>query len=163
MFGCPSDTSKKISDQSAAATGSYALVNGSNGPSSGIDTYKIKLNNTGMFNYAVSYPLSSITDGTSNTLIAGEVVDAHTAASSNRWMVASRLSDVLRSTENPINTMPGKGVVYNTMNAAFASRHPGGAHFVFADGHVAFLNDSINLTTYRALSTRSGGESVNAP
>jgi prepilin-type processing-associated H-X9-DG protein len=163
MFGCPSDTSKKVSDASQAATGSYALVNGSNGPSSGLDTYKIKLNNTGMFNYAVSYTMAHMTDGTSNTLIAGEVIEAHTSQSSNRWMVASRHSDVLRSTENPINTQPGKGVVYSTLNAAFASRHPGGAHFAFADGHVAFLNDNINLTVYRALSTRSGGETVTAP
>jgi len=40
------------------------------------------------------------------------------------------------------------------VNAAFASRHPGGAIFAFADGHVTFIGDDIDLNTYRWLSTR---------
>lgn len=42
----------------------------------------------------------------------------------------------------------------------FYSRHVGGAgvHFLFADGHVAFLTSSINLKTYWALCTRAGSE-----
>jgi prepilin-type processing-associated H-X9-DG protein len=40
----------------------------------------------------------------------------------------------------------------------FRSRHAGGAQFVFADGHVTFISDSINTATYRGLSTRDGGE-----
>jgi hypothetical protein len=30
--------------------------------------------------------------------------------------------------------------------------------FAFLDGHVSFLSDTINLTAYRALSTREGKE-----
>ena len=40
-------------------------------------------------------------------------------------------------------------------NGAFASRHPGGGQFVFGDGRVAFLSDTISQATYRALSTRA--------
>ena len=40
----------------------------------------------------------------------------------------------------------------------FYSMHSGGANFVFADGHVAFLSETIDYPTYRALSTRAGGE-----
>ena len=44
----------------------------------------------------------------------------------------------------------------------FRSQHPGGAHFVFGDGSVKFLKESINLTTYQALGTRNGKEAVGA-
>ncbi len=42
----------------------------------------------------------------------------------------------------------------------FRSQHPGGANFLFGDGSVKFLKESIDLTTYRALGTRNGGEVV---
>jgi prepilin-type N-terminal cleavage/methylation domain-containing protein/prepilin-type processing-associated H-X9-DG protein len=44
----------------------------------------------------------------------------------------------------------------------FRSRHPGGANFVFTDGSVHFLKESINLTTYQALGTRSSAEVISA-
>jgi prepilin-type N-terminal cleavage/methylation domain-containing protein/prepilin-type processing-associated H-X9-DG protein len=40
----------------------------------------------------------------------------------------------------------------------FYSLHSGGANYVFADGHVAFLPETIDYQTYRALATRAGGE-----
>jgi prepilin-type processing-associated H-X9-DG protein/prepilin-type N-terminal cleavage/methylation domain-containing protein len=44
----------------------------------------------------------------------------------------------------------------------FYSQHPGGMNVVFADGHVAFLSNSIGETTFQALATRSGGEPVSS-
>lgn len=40
------------------------------------------------------------------------------------------------------------------------SFHSGGANVVFADGHVAFVRDSISLPTFAALATRAAGEVV---
>jgi prepilin-type N-terminal cleavage/methylation domain-containing protein/prepilin-type processing-associated H-X9-DG protein len=40
----------------------------------------------------------------------------------------------------------------------FSSNHTGGVNFVFSDGSVRFLADSIPLVTLQALSTRGGGE-----
>ena len=46
---------------------------------------------------------------------------------------------------------------------AFRSQHTGGANFVFADGSVRFLRDSIDQTTFTWLGTRAGGEVVSIP
>jgi prepilin-type processing-associated H-X9-DG protein len=40
--------------------------------------------------------------------------------------------------------------------------HPGGANFVFADGSVRFIKNSINTLTYWAIGTRNNGEVVSA-
>jgi prepilin-type N-terminal cleavage/methylation domain-containing protein/prepilin-type processing-associated H-X9-DG protein len=43
----------------------------------------------------------------------------------------------------------------------FYSLHVGrGAHFLFADGHVTFLKAAMDYKTYKALSTRAGGEVI---
>jgi len=44
----------------------------------------------------------------------------------------------------------------------YYSRHPGGVNFVFGDGSVKFIKDSINPTVYQALATRAGGEVVSS-
>lgn len=42
----------------------------------------------------------------------------------------------------------------------FSSRHPGGAQFAFADGHVTFVRSSIDILVYRAAGTINGGETL---
>ncbi|NDH94443.1 MAG: DUF1559 domain-containing protein [Planctomycetia bacterium] len=42
----------------------------------------------------------------------------------------------------------------------FYSQHPSGINVVFADGHVAFISDSMTESVFQALATRSGGEVV---
>ena len=42
----------------------------------------------------------------------------------------------------------------------FRSRHPNGANFVFADGSVKFLKNSVAVAPYRALGTRRGSEVI---
>ncbi len=172
-FVCPSSTDEEFiinSDGTRAtefATGSYALVTGSNGPSQGIGT-GVKVNN-GMYIYIRALQLRECTDGLSNTFVVGEVTSAHlNGGSYNRWMLAGRHVDSLRTTDNPLNTPVNMGVIYPAGNAtgangAFSSRHPGGGLFGFGDGSVTFISETINLGTYRALSTREGGESINLP
>ena len=167
-FVCPSSTDDKFTRTAAGvvstefATGSYALATGSNGPSQGTAA-GVKVNN-GMYIYIRALQVRECTDGLSNTFVVGEVVSSHLPGGENRWMLAGRHVDSLRSTENAVNTPVNMGIVYPAgatgANSAFGSRHPGGALFGLGDGSVTFISETINLATYRALSTREGGESV---
>ncbi len=164
-FVCPSDDSQPM--RGSCATGSYALAQGSNGPSFGIDQHRVKHYNNGVFLYRTVNSAKDIVDGLSNTMFVGETVEGHTQNSANCWTIGSRHTHSLRSTDNPLNTPPGQGVTVDlygySANGAFGSRHPFGAFFGFGDGHVRFLSENIDLDTYRALSTRAGREVVTVP
>jgi prepilin-type processing-associated H-X9-DG protein len=45
-------------------------------------------------------------------------------------------------------------------NVTCHSRHVGGVHALFCDGHVQFVSNSVNLATWQALGTRYGAEVV---
>lgn len=166
VYVCPSDTALPFVANTGsgftinAATGSYAFSTGTNGPTQGI-SQSVKYDNNGMFVYRYTKRIADILDGTSNTLAVGEVYDGHLGNNPNVWSVGSRLTHCLRSTENPINTPPGTGILYSsTNNAAFMSRHTTGANFALGDGSVRFLNQNMDITNYRAMSTIRGGETV---
>src|SRR5437762_4883675 len=106
VYVCPSD---KISKPfwptyeavagvyvSKVATGNYAVVHGRRGSDEGIAS-DMKVNNTGMFNYKRFHRIAECTDGLSNTMIVGEVIDTDTDLSSNIWSSANRLEDTMRN------------------------------------------------------------------
>jgi prepilin-type N-terminal cleavage/methylation domain-containing protein/prepilin-type processing-associated H-X9-DG protein len=161
VFVCPSDDSEPISVQyspALAATGSYALVQGTRGPRR--PRAEAKYDNDGLFLYVIPRKASEVTDGLSNTLMLGEVLLADTWESSNTWTYARLNADSLRSTDYPLNTPPGSGSGYERQDGAFGSQHPSGAVFAYADGHVEFLEDIIDPAAYRALSTIAGDELI---
>jgi prepilin-type processing-associated H-X9-DG protein len=43
-------------------------------------------------------------------------------------------------------------------NVTAHSRHTGGVHALFCDGHIQFVSNSVNLATWQALGSRNGGE-----
>ncbi len=55
----------------------------------------------------------------------------------------------------------GGGYAYG-LYANATSNHPGGCNFLFADGSVKFIKDTIDLQTYWSLGTRAGGEVLSA-
>jgi prepilin-type N-terminal cleavage/methylation domain-containing protein/prepilin-type processing-associated H-X9-DG protein len=42
------------------------------------------------------------------------------------------------------------------------SFHPGGVNLLMLDGHVQFIKDSVSMLTFRAISTRAGGEVISS-
>ncbi|HEY6564607.1 MAG TPA: DUF1559 domain-containing protein [Pirellulaceae bacterium] len=162
-FVCPTERSKPVSDvyhPVMAATSSYAFCQGTLGPDS--PRHVAKFENDGMFLYVVPRKVRHLRDGTAATMMLGEVAWADTFESSNTWSYAIVHADCLRSTRNPPNTPPGGGINYERRNGAFGSLHPQGLNFCFADGHVRFVAEDIDLQAYRAASTIGGRESLSA-
>ncbi|MGD0516591.1 MAG: DUF1559 domain-containing protein [Thermoguttaceae bacterium] len=166
LFVCPSDPSPPTTDLSGdvndntgvGATGSYAVVGGTQGPPG--HPWQIKIDNDGPFIYKRQYTRKDITDGVSHTFFVGELRDGLC-----KWTAGQRHTTI-RYTTNPLNTFPGKGLIDSDngddFNGAFGSRHMGGANFAFGDGHVVFVSDTIATALYQALSTRASKEIVSA-
>lgn len=57
----------------------------------------------------------------------------------------------------------GSTSMNNFNDLPMGSNHPGGCHFLLADGSVRFISENIDFPTYVVLSTRSSGESAQAP
>jgi prepilin-type processing-associated H-X9-DG protein len=77
-----------------------------------------------------------------------------------RWYVTSRYQHVMPPNHNscmlfPSDTNPAPRL-HQVVTAA--SRHRGGTHTVFCDGHLKFVSEDIDLHVWRALGTRNGQE-----
>jgi prepilin-type N-terminal cleavage/methylation domain-containing protein/prepilin-type processing-associated H-X9-DG protein len=155
-YVCPSDTSKPTASPYGyaypSAVGSYVLVQGTLGTTNG----NCKFNNNGMFMYARTRQASDVKDGLSNTIFVGESIENDNPAQPNLWTQAWRGLDCLRNTSVRLNTVPPQTGNYMDANGAFGSRHPGGGHFAFGDGHVSFISEGIAFDIYQALSTIAG-------
>jgi prepilin-type N-terminal cleavage/methylation domain-containing protein/prepilin-type processing-associated H-X9-DG protein len=132
--------------------------------------------------------IAAFLDGTSNTLLMAEVINPINSgnATDHRGDIYnddrncaqfealtppnSPLSDQLPAPSGlnycaypfgsnpPCVNAPPSSPAYN----AARSFHSGGVNALMADGHVIFAKNSINVITWRALSTMSGGEVVSA-
>jgi prepilin-type N-terminal cleavage/methylation domain-containing protein/prepilin-type processing-associated H-X9-DG protein len=120
--------------------------------------------------------IAAITDGTSNTIMAGEVLPS-AAADSNFWFFNGAYAGTTVPLGWNANTVPPEaanclgqwqnttapnGCRYSAAAKGFVSLHPGGSNMLFGDGSVRFLKNSINLVTYCALGSRAGGEVVSS-
>ena len=108
------------------------------------------------------YPFTAITDGTSNTLMVGEIawVNNITGTRYRSWIRGCDTAPVCAGSRNVVNSINTPSIaLFNDI--AFGSMHPSGANFLMGDGAVRFIRDSINLNTYRAMASRDGGEALN--
>ncbi len=62
------------------------------------------------------------------------------------------------STPNSHNCIYGFSIDY--ANFPCSSYHSNGVNMLFLDGHVQFMSNSVSLSTFQAVSTRSGGDNV---
>lgn len=102
---------------------------------------------------------SKITDGTSHTLMVGEVIGSGPGTNSGYWWAAWNVLHTANGINLPRRIRPGG--LFIPEETGFASYHPGGAHFLFCDGSASFLNESIDQAVLAAITTRAGGEALN--
>jgi len=118
--------------------------------------------------------LVSIKDGTSNTIMIGETLPQfHDHFSEGSWANynggAAHITTII-----PINRTISKTIRTGACSQdnglwrdrnwnwswGFRSNHSGGANFVFADGSVKFLSQSIDMRTYVLLGCRDDGQPI---
>ena len=113
-----------------------------------------------------------ITDGTAQVIAMGEILPSKTPRYRWGWM---HFNGLWTATTAPINYpviglwergYPGPQGCQHWQNrqtaVGFKSMHKGGAQFVFADGSVHFLAETIDYLTYNRLGCRRDGEPVGA-
>jgi prepilin-type processing-associated H-X9-DG protein len=128
----------------------------------------------GMFYRNTAAQFADVTDGTSNTIFVGERSSNLAYAT---WTGAVTGGQVPPKFPNPYGYGPEGAPVLilghtgdaadnppHTPNSAvnhvddFWSEHPQGANFLFVDGSVQQINDTINPQVWWALGTKAGGE-----
>lgn len=124
-------------------------------------------NGDGMFFHDSIIRFANVTDGTSNTLAFGEIIGRgkntfHCCA----WQAYSDgigtvngLNAPWRSTQNRQLPLTHDNWAGNAF-AGPASYHANGVYFVFADGSVHYLSQTIDRNTLSALTTRMEGDTM---
>lgn len=116
------------------------LAPGSNSPQSdGKTQYQVFKGAGTLFDGADGPKIASITDGTSNTIMA---VETH----ADQAVIWTKPDDLEVNFDKPTTGLAGA--------------RTGGFHVLLADGSVLFISDNINVQVLKALMTRAGGEVV---
>lgn len=108
-----------------------------------------------------------VTDGLSNTIFFGEVVPGCSELARNGWgktnngngycttLIPINYDSCHDSSSDPCHRSNN----WNT-EAGFKSAHSGGAQFLFGDGSVHFLGETINHQVYQYLGAKNDGNTI---
>ena len=141
--------------------------------------YQPKANGNGtLFNYSEVTP-AQMSDGLSQTLIVGEMTSAKGFDLGNvgvwvgaTWVTRS-VADIHHGINGPGSNPGGRDDSIDPFDGdggnrhdeyfrehGFSSWHPGGGHFLYADGSVQFLNEDTDDLVTCASASRAGEETV---
>ncbi len=98
--------------------------------------------NSHLFEINKCWRIRDTTDGTSNTILAGDV-----SAGFKQWGDPTNVRD------------PGLGI--GQAPDKFGSPFRGGTHFLLMDGSVRFVSENVDINVLKALATPDGGEVIN--
>lgn len=137
----------------------------------------VKPSFAGLFGrWEIGTSLKEVSDGLSNTVMIGEQINGHC-----RYTCVHCSNFPIAPTNIPINTMlrhkegdisANQPVILDgndpeiggyAQACGFKSRHPGGAHFLMADGSVHFFREDMDFYLYNILGARASGEPKQIP
>lgn len=150
----------------------------------------MNLETDGAFYLETGRTLAEFYDGTSNTVLAAEILagrkDLYTGVNlSNpssdyrgKWAWVFSGGSIYMHQHTP-NTSVGDSMRYECVDypdmpcgpwvqndwdiqIAARSHHPGGVNTLFCDGHVSFYQDTVSLVVWQAIATVNGGETFTA-
>ncbi|NLF71243.1 MAG: DUF1559 domain-containing protein [Candidatus Anammoximicrobium sp.] len=163
VFVCPADTGPNLNHhKSGHAKSSYRGVLGNE--TQLVTSHALLIRQNGAFFVNSHVSVEHITDGSSQTLAAGEcrLDPGPTGKRGAIW------AGMRGPTENTLwlsdsawflNAEPD-WCINGAGEQAFSSQHPGGAQFVLADGSVRLISQTIDGTTLERLAARNDGEPV---
>jgi prepilin-type N-terminal cleavage/methylation domain-containing protein len=138
-------TDTALSDPTAGSSGMLVYYEASLGMTQGIVTF------------------SDCNDGTSNTLMIGEMSHTPLPGAANpyrSWVRGTKSPGAAKNLTSPFKTP------YTTNNfndIGMGSNHSGGTSFVLGDGSVRFITDDVSPQLLWSAASKSGGESVAIP
>jgi prepilin-type N-terminal cleavage/methylation domain-containing protein/prepilin-type processing-associated H-X9-DG protein len=187
LYYCPSDRTNAIwqGDIYWRARGSYVINWGNQMvPYNPNDPIQSPARGTAPFGYTdfidrnkpKTVKLTSITDGTSNTMLLSEIIMA--ANDTDYDIRGDFLNDDRPCTQYMTINTPNAGTDVSpycngttypqnppctNSNSQYAhktarSKHTGGVNVLFGDGSVRFMKNSVQLVTWRAMGTMDGGD-----
>jgi len=178
VYSCPTDTQFRLVSIGDYGRSSYAGCRGTTNDGAGQSTQMEP--SPGVFYTNSRIAPGSIPDGLSNTFAIGEVSEQQCFNADYKdrdevggaWpgmRIHKRDDAVSRTTAatRPINsssrTPPGvTPLVVGSGADGFGSMHAGGCGFLFCDGHVRFLSEAMDITTYGRLGDRADGQILDA-
>ncbi len=115
----------------------------------------------------ISSSPNDVKDGLSNTIFFGEVrrdcsnhvMQGWSRSNDGNGLVATQVPINYNSCDASSSDGCKKPCNWNT-ELAFKSRHPGGAQFVYGDGSVHYLQESIDHLSYQYLGHKSDGQVI---
>ncbi len=130
----------------------------------------------GPMEFNVTTSLAKVTDGTSQTIMLGEMqriwdpeggpsgtgghLGSWRGRSDDGWFLAGAATTFSTKSGDPNAAWDNPGGINNDFFEAAGSEHPGGAHFAMVDGHVTFFSENADPQILDDAGTRTGGEVI---
>jgi prepilin-type N-terminal cleavage/methylation domain-containing protein/prepilin-type processing-associated H-X9-DG protein len=166
-YQCPADPNSR---PNANNNNYFGVQGGGTTPACSTNSGTRVFYRNGILFFKSQIRITDIIDGTSNVFLVGETKYCltpkgrpdgfHVSWCSGAKIDANGVPLTMAAAVLPINSVAGDGSKFDTLGTqsrTFGSFHPGGCHFLLADGSVHFTPNSIDPNVYQQTAVRNDG------